>query len=338
MSSPQPQAGPSPERIQQFAFGFAPPLLIEAAIRHAVFDHLADGPRSLDELVHNTGASQRGLRALCDALVGLELLRKEGAKYALSPESGAFLVSSRPGYQGGMFRHVSRHLLPHWMQLEEVVRTGKPGTSVNRQATGGEFFKEFVEDLFPRGYPAAKRLAEELKIEARGGAPSVLDLAAGSGVWSIALAQRSPQVRVTAVDWPEVIPVTRSVTQKHGVAGQYRFVEGDLLAADFGTGHRVATLGHILHSEGEDRSRRLLAKAFDALAPGGVIAIAEMVPNEQRTGPAHALIFAVNMLVHTDAGDAYTFGEISSWLRDAGFANPRELEAPAPSPLILADK
>jgi hypothetical protein len=29
---------------------------------------------------------------------------------------------------------------------------------------------------------------------------------------------------------------------------------------------------------------------------------------------------------------------MSAWLREAGFVNPRELEAPAPSPLILADK
>lgn len=329
---------PSPERIHQFAFGFAPPLLLEAAIHFRVFDHLAESSRTLDEVASATGASHRGMRALLDALVGLEILRRDGEKYALTPESDAFLVSSRPGFQGGMFRHVSEHLLPHWLRLNEAVRTGKPDASVNQQSTGGEFFKQFVEDLFPRGYPAAKRLAEELKIETSGDAPSVLDLAAGSGVWSIAFAERSPQVQVTAVDWPAVIPVTRSVTEKHGVTEQYRFVEGDLLEADFGSGHRVATLGHILHSEGEARSRRLLAKVFDALAPGGVIAIAEMVPNDQRTGPAHALIFGANMLVHTDEGDVFTFGEMSAWLREAGFTNPRELEAPAPSPLILADK
>ena len=61
-------------------------------------------------------------------------------------------------------------------------------------------------------------------------------------------------------------------------------------------------------------------------------------PNEERTGPVHALFSAVNMLLHTDEGDMFTFGEMSQWLRDAGFVNPRLLEAPAPSPLLLADK
>ena len=50
------------------------------------------------------------------------------------------------------------------------------------------------------------------------------------------------------------------------------------------------------------------------------------------------LLFAVNMLVNTDHGDTYSYREISSWLREAGFVNARTLDAPGPSPLILATK
>ena len=81
----------------------------------------------------------------------------------------------------------------------------------------------------------------------------------------------------------------------------------------------MATLGHILHSEGRERSRALLTKTFHALAPGGTIAIAEFLVNADRTGPLNALFFAVNMLVNTDSGDTYSFEEISSWLEEAGF-------------------
>ena len=149
----------------------------------------------------------------------------------------------------------------------------------------------------------------------------VLDLAAGSGVGSIALAEKSPQVCVAVVDWPAVIPVCRKVTARRGVGDRYEYRPGDLLEVDFGAGYQAATLGHILHSEGEKRSRALLKKVFAALAPGGVAAIAEMVPNDDRTGPAMPLIFAVNMLVHTDEGDTFTFGEMSAWLR-GGLCEP----------------
>src|SRR5207244_4142152 len=145
-----------------------------------------------------------------------------------------------------------------------------------------------------------------------------------------------PQVKVTAVDWPTVLKVTKRVAGKHGVADRFRFVEGDLLKADFGTGHNIATLGHIIHSEGEERSKVLLKKTFAALAPGGTIMIAEWLVNDDRTGPPPSLIFAVNMLVNTEAGDTYSFNEIKTWLEEAGFKNVRTLDMPGVSPLMLA--
>jgi ubiquinone/menaquinone biosynthesis C-methylase UbiE len=181
-------------------------------------------------------------------------------------------------------------------------------------------------------------LATELQIDRATGPVRVLDLAAGSGVWGIGLAQRSPQVSVTAVDWPGVLDITRKMTARFGVSGRFTFVAGDLEAADFGRGHNIATLGHILHSEGESRSRALLKKTFEALAPGGTIAVQEFLVNDTRTGPPNGLIFAVNMLVATDEGDTWSFNEIASWLKEAGFENPRTIDSPGPSPLILATR
>jgi len=77
---------------------------------------------------------------------------------------------------------------------------------------------------------------------------------------------------------------------------------------------------------------------FNALGPGGTIAIQEFLVNADRTGPLPSLIFAVNMLVNTDEGDTFSFEEISSWLTEAGFVDPRTLASPGPSPLILATK
>jgi ubiquinone/menaquinone biosynthesis C-methylase UbiE len=222
--------------------------------------------------------------------------------------------------------------------LNQVVTTGKPAASVNQQESGAHFFQEFVNDIFPTSYPAAQTLAQHLNIDSAGQLVRVLDLAAGSGVWGIALAQSSEKIRVTAVDWPEVIPVTRKTAGRFGLADRFSYIEGDLLEVDFGGNYNLATLGHILHSEGRERSRALLAKTFHALAPGGTIAIAEFLVNPERTGPLNGLFFAVNMLVNTDCGDTYSFEEIGAWLKEAGFIHARTLEAPGPSPLILATK
>ena len=329
----------TPERIMQFAWGYVPPLAIEAAIRHRVFDVLDDGPKTVAEVRRLTGASERGLAAIMNILVGLDFLAKDAAgAYRLTPESAAFLVSTKPGFQGGLIRHTSLQLLPRWLSLNDVVATGRPVKAVNQEADGGEFFQELVMDIFPMSYPAAQALGRELALGDEGGTVKVLDLAAGSGVWGIALAQASARVRVTAVDWPEVLPLTRKTVERLGLGDRFGYVAGDLLEADFGEGYGVATLGHILHSEGEERSRKLLAKVFRAMAPGGTVAIAEFLVNEDRTGPLTGLFFAANMLVNTENGGTYSFEEISGWLREAGFAKARTMDAPGPSPLILASK
>src|SRR5438094_9022603 len=114
-------------------------------------------------------------------------------------------------------------------------------------------------------YAAAQQLAEHLNVAKAKDGLRVIDLAAGSGIWGIALAQKSPRLRVTAVDWAGMIPTTKRITQKFGVRDRFDFIEGDLLQANFCTGYDVATSGHIFHSEGEERSRKLLKKAFRAL-------------------------------------------------------------------------
>jgi ubiquinone/menaquinone biosynthesis C-methylase UbiE len=338
---PQPQApppAPTPERLLQMAWGYAPPLILETALNYRLFDLLEASPKTAPEVAAETGASVRGLTALLNALVGLQFLMRQGHHYALTPESATFLVSHRPTYHGTYFMHMTRQLIPRWLQLADAVRTGRPVCAVNQENEGPTFFAEFVESLFPLSYQAARTLGEHLGIPQKNEPVKVLDIGAGSGVWGIALAHQSPWVSIHAVDWPVVLEVTRRVAHRQGVGDRLTTASGDLLEADFGRDHQVATIGHILHSEGPDRSRRLLHKTFSALAPGGTVAISEFMPNEDRTGPPNALIFAVNMLVHTEAGDTFTFPEISTWLREAGFEKPRQLEAPAPSPLVLATK
>jgi len=327
------------ERLQELGFAYAPPLIISAAVSNKVFDTLADGAKTVEQLSKQTGASVRGLRAIAHALVGLELLKKDRqSRYSLTPESEAFLISNKPGTVAGFFGSILPQLLSRWLRLSDTVRDGRPVVAVNQEADGTEFFSQLVENIIPMSYPGAQKLGDHLKLAKAKNDVRILDLAAGSGIWGIALAQKSPRVRVAAVDWAGMIPTTKRITEKFGVRDRFDFVEGDLLQADFGNGYDIATLGHILHSEGEQRSRQLLKKAFGALKPGGTIAIAEWLVNDRRTEPMHSLMFAVQMLVNTERGDTFSFNEIKNWLEDAGFKRVRKLEAPGPSPLILATK
>ena len=329
----------TPERLQQFGFAYAPPLIISAAVNNKVFDTLQDGARTVEQVKKQTGGSARGLRSIMDALVGMELLKKDRqSRYSLTPESRAFLVSEQPGTLAGFFGSILPVMISRWLRLTDIVRNGRPAVAVNQETEGTEFFSQLVETIIPMSYGGAQKLADHLKIAKARNEMRAIDLAAGSGIWGIALAQKSPRLRVTAVDWAGMIPTTKRITQKFGVRDRFDFVEGDLLRANFGNGYDVATLGHILHSEGEERSRQLLKKVFRALRSGGTIAIAEWLVHDNRTKPLPSLMFSVQMLVNTEKGDTFSFNQIKDWLENVGFKRVRKLKAPGPSPLILATK
>jgi ubiquinone/menaquinone biosynthesis C-methylase UbiE len=329
----------TPERLMELSFAYAPPLIISAGVSNKVFDSLEGGAKTPGQVAEETGASARALGILMNALVGLGLLKKDRqGKYSLTPESAAFLLSKKPGTHAGFFGTIAPQLISRWLRLSDIVREGRPAVAVNQETEGTEFFSQLVENIIPMSYPPAQKLGDHLKLAKAKNEIQVLDLGAGSGIWGIALAQKSPRVRVTAVDWAGMIPTTKRITQKFGVADRFNYIEGDMLEANFGSDYDIATLGHILHSEGEDRSRRLLKKIFRALKSAGTIAIAEWLVNDDHTKPLPSLMFAVQMLVNTEKGDTFSFNQIKTWLEEAGFKKVRKLEAPGPSPLVLTTK
>ena len=107
----------TPERLMEMSAAYGPPLVIGAAANNRVFDSLKASPKSAQEMSKETGASARGLRIVMNALVGLDLLKKDRqGKYSLTPESAAFLVSSK--------RTSSSHpssMPPHHFQGEHLV-------------------------------------------------------------------------------------------------------------------------------------------------------------------------------------------------------------------------
>jgi 2-polyprenyl-3-methyl-5-hydroxy-6-metoxy-1,4-benzoquinol methylase len=323
----------TPARLMEMMWGYAPILVLEAALNHGVFDVLDSGTQNLTEISQRTGTSERGLRAILNALVALDLLAGDGAgQFSLTPISRSMLVSTKPAFQGAVLRNTSRMMLS-WLQLTNVVRTGYPAKVLD-----AEQYRDSVASLFPLSYGAAHVLAWSLNLTSAPGPVHVLDIGSGSGVWGIALARSSAQVAVTAIDWEQVITVTKEMAAKYSVGHQFTFLAADLHDADFGKQYDIAILGHVLHGEGETNSKLLLKKAFAALKPGGTIVIAEFLVDRDRTGPLLSLLFAISMLVNTTRGDTFSFEEIQEWLQESGFRNPRKLDVPGPSPLILATR
>ena len=90
--------------IMRVAMGFMAAKHLFIASEIGVFEKLADGPATLDELAAKSGIPSRTLRISADAMVSLGLLEREGDCYRNSGAAAAFLA----GAAGPDFRPMLR--------------------------------------------------------------------------------------------------------------------------------------------------------------------------------------------------------------------------------------
>lgn len=332
------QARVTPERIMNDLWRAKAVQALVAGVELNIFTHIAGGAETAKDIAKAARTSLRATEMLLDALVVLEYLSKRGNRYALEPISDTYLVQGKNSYVGD-FAYETRLNWEAWGHLTDVVKTGKPVTTVDKEEQGREFFPKLVSAIFPMSFGAATAATHAIPAKSLKRIGSILDVAAGSGAWSLAFAQALPEAKVTAMDFSEVTPVTKRFAERFGVADRYNYIEGNLRDLNFGRKlYDLVILGHIIHSEGEKWGKKLIKKSYGALREGGLLLIAEMVPNDTRTGPPLPVIFGLNMLLHTKEGGVYTMRQYREWLKDAGFKRVTTLDVPGPSPLILATK
>src|SRR5262249_46394053 len=158
-----------------------------------------------DQLAAACQASPRGVRILADYLTILGFLRKHGDRYELTPDAEVFLNRRSPAYLGGALDFLlTAELRECFRHLTAAVRRG--GTAVSDEGTvspDNPIWVEFARAMAPLMHLPARLLADLV-----GGDTQqplrVLDVAAGHGLFGITLAERYPQARVTALDWPKV--------------------------------------------------------------------------------------------------------------------------------------
>jgi ubiquinone/menaquinone biosynthesis C-methylase UbiE len=328
----------SPALIMEDLAGAWRSRALVAVVELDVFTHIAEGKRTVKEVAEAAGASPRGMAHLLDALAAIHYLRKSGNRYILQPVSAAFLVRDKKTYMGAVTQALSL-TWDLWKHLAEAVKTGRPHEAANIAEIGKDFFPKLVAGLFPGNFAASAAAVSRFSEKERRKIHRILDVAAGSGAWSLAFAQAIPQARVTSMDFPEMTPITRGFAEKLGLASRYQYLEGDLRQVDFGRDtYDLVILGHIVHSEGETHGKELLRKSFAALRLGGMLLIAEYIQNDARTGPAMPLLFGLNMLLQTEEGNVFTLREYRTWLKAAGFRKVTTIPVPPPSTLILATK
>ncbi len=302
---------------------------LEVAEDLGLLAELERGERGVDSLAAELSLAPRGLRPLLYLLTSAGLLSQQGETFSLSEAGVSFWREDWPARRQALVR------LPDWERLDEAVRTGR---CVRPPIEGdeGEFFAQVVGTLFSLHFPAAQHLHTVLPEEAS----RFLDLGAGSAVWSLGVVSRRPEASAVAVDKASVLEgVTRDVLARHEVEQRYTLRPGSYFEVELESGqYDVIFLGHIVHSEGWERSATLFGRCYQALAPGGSLVIAEMLGADPRGLDHCSNLFDLNMLMFTEAGCVFTRGELEELAAGAGFVEPHWVDGPGQYPPLLVRK
>src|ERR1700675_78585 len=312
---------PTPERIFALMNAFQNTQALKTGIELDVFTAIGEGADTPPLLAAKTSASERGLRILCDYLTIMGLLTKENGRYGLTDESALFLDRRSPA----SLVAVTGFLASPWHKknteaLTEAVRKGgTAGTQGDNSKPQDEVWVAFARSMARLTIPAANSIAEIIGC-AEGKPCSVLDIAAGHGMYGITVAKRNPNAKIVAVDWPSGVAIATENAQAAGVSARHTTRPGSAFETDLGSGYDFVLLTNIFHHFDMPTCERLMRRVYAALKPGGKAVTLEFVPNEDRVTPPAAAASSLNMLVGTDAGDAYTFSEYERMFDNTGFA------------------
>jgi 2-polyprenyl-3-methyl-5-hydroxy-6-metoxy-1,4-benzoquinol methylase len=326
----QPRSEASPFRLFQAINAFHLTEAISSAIELDIFTAIAAGHTTAEALATQCSIAERGARILCDFLVVNEFLSKNGNQYSLTDDSAKFLDRKSPAYMGSCTEFLLTDDIRQ--NLRDLTNAVRHGGCQHTYAHSPEspVWVAFARSMAPMMTMASQGLAEIVLGNERRSL-KVMDIAAGHGLFGIAVLRVNPKAEVTAVDWKNVLEVAQENAKKFGVADRYKTLAGSIFEVDIGTGYDLILLPNFLHHFDEPTIEQLLKRLHRALNPGGRVATLEFVPEEDRVRPAVPAAFALIMLAETPAGDAYTRAELEHMFNRAGFSR-HAFHAMPPSP------
>lgn len=286
---------------------------VMAATKFGVFDALADGPLSAEQVAQRCGTHPYATEKLLFALAGSRYLEAREGTYSLTPMARRWMLSSSP-------KPLRDSVLHHYLEqvfidkTEEFLLTGEP-YAMHQNMTAEQW------DLYQRGQRGyailgAPEVARRTPVPK--GATSMLDIGGGHGLFSVLLCRRHPHLRSTILDLPEAVKRSEPRIAAEGLGDRIRYRTGNTLTADLGTEqHDLVLIANLVHHFTEPQNRELMQRVARSLRRGGYCVIVEIArartPEEAgQPGALAGFLFAVS-----SAGGTWSFEEMADWQKAA---------------------
>lgn len=324
-----PAAAVDPTLLVRLSTAYWDSQVFLTANRLKIFDQLAQGAKSAEEVAAVLGLKPRQTRLFLNACVALGLLGCEDGRYANSPVSRAFLVTGSPGYMGNAVLY-SDQLYGTWGQLEQALRQDEPVLApqsyLGRDAART---RAFVYGMHDRALGLARPLIELVDLGTR---RHMLDVGGGPGTYSILFSQRFPGLESVVLELEGVAAVAREIVAANGAGERVRLLAGDYHNSPFPGGRDVVLMSGMFHRETEASCRRLIDKARACLEPGGMLIVSDVFADAGGMAPLFATLFGLNMMLTAPDGGMHADADVARWMEEAGFRGLATRRFPPPMP------
>jgi SAM-dependent methyltransferase len=303
--------------ISKIAYGFMGSQALVAALDIKLFAHLSENGGSAANLAAAVDLRQDRLEMLLTPLLALRLLEFDGDIYRNAPATQKYLVPDAPEYFGEYIRlQVGKQVYPHAMKIGQML-AGAPAKIYEEVADSPEMAADFSHSQHLGSLGPAYLLAKSLQ---PGKASRLLDVAGGSGAFTVQLCKRFPELDAIIVDFAAVIDVAKSYIDEAGLNKRVDYRAGNALDIEWPGGNDIVLMSYLFSAVGDDEINQLLSKAFDAIEPGGQLIVHDFMVDDDKRGPASAALWMM-VLAGTDSPVCLTAADIARRVEAAGFAD-----------------
>lgn len=332
---------PDPSSIVRLSTAYWESQTLLTANRLRIFDLLADGSRSADEVAVALNLDPRSTVLFLRACVGLGFLTEAAGRFENAPVAATFLVTRSPAFMGNVIRY-SDQLYGTWGHLEEAVRSGTPALPAETYLGDDPArTRSFVVAMHERALGIARVLVGVLAgmVDLQG-RRSMLDVGGGPGTYSVLLTERFPGLQAEVIELPGVAAVARELVAAAGASSRVTLRDGDYHTADFGSGKDLVLMSGMFHRESEHDCRALIQRAAACLQPGGLLVVSDVFTDEGGAQPPFAAMFGLNMMLTAPNGGVHADADVQRWMLDCGLRDPRMAALPPPMPhrVVMAVK
>lgn len=296
---------------------------IMAAAELGIYESIGKAARTSEEVAKDCRTNPVATKNLLNALAGIGYAKHRDGKYSLPGKMKKWLLKESDSNMIGKLRF--QLLEWDWVgKMEEYIRTGKPldlHGSINPQEW--EHYQEGMRDL---SVNAAKELAKKIPLPS--GASQLLDIGGSHGLYSIELCKKYPGLSSTILELPGAIDSASSIAKRYDTTGRVTYKAGNALADDIGENkYDMVMINNVVHHFTEEQNFALAAKIYNALRPGGIYAVGEIIRNDQPgSGGVIAAASGLYFSLTSSSGN-WSEPEISSWQTKAGFQKLKTISA-----------